>query len=149
MGKRVIDKFWDKNFIRLPADIFNLDFKKIEELEGWGSLSVENLKSSINKSKKISLKKFIYSIGIRHIGMENAKTLSGFFKSIRNFLKMKDETYRKSSLINLSELDGIGSTQLKSIDNFFEERLNYNIIKTLSDRLEILDHKDAVKTEAN
>ena len=145
LGKRVIDKFWDKNFIRLPADIFNLDFKKIEELEGWGSLSVENLKSSINKSKKISLKKFIYSIGIRHIGMENAKTLSGFFKSIRNFLKMKDETYRKSSLINLSELDGIGSTQLKSIDNFFEERLNYNIIKTLSDRLEILDHKDENK----
>jgi len=58
---------------------------------------------------------------------------------------MKDETYRKSSLINLSELDGIGSTQLKSIDNFFEERLNYNIIKTLSDRLEILDHKDENK----
>ena len=59
--------------IKLPQDIFNLNYNEIEKLEGWGKLSVTNLKFSINQKKKISLERFIYSLGIRHIGQENAK----------------------------------------------------------------------------
>ena len=67
LGKKVIDQFWNLKLIKEPSDIFKLDYEKIKKLEGWGSLSISNLKTAINKSKNISLDKFIYSIGIRHI----------------------------------------------------------------------------------
>ena len=95
LGKKVVDQFWDLNLIKEPADIFKLDFKKIKGLEGWGNLSIENLKKAINKSKIISLDKFIYSIGIRHIGQENAKILAAFFISIDDFSKLFDKKREK------------------------------------------------------
>ena len=82
-----------------PSDIFDLNFDKIKKIEGWGELSVDNLKSAINeKSKNISLNKFIYSIGIRHIGQENAKILASFFKSIDQFSNLFKETHRDEIL---------------------------------------------------
>ena len=71
-----------------PSDIFRLDYNKIKKLEGWGELSINNLKKAIDKSQIVSLDKFIYSIGIRHIGKENAKILSSFFGSIKDFTKL-------------------------------------------------------------
>ena len=79
LGKKVIDQFWNLNLIREPSDIFNLNFEKIKQLEGWGDLSINNLKKAIEKSKSINLDKFIFSLGIRHIGQENAKILASFF----------------------------------------------------------------------
>ena len=84
--------------IHEPADIFKLNFGKIEKLDGWGSLSILNLKNAILKSKKISLEKFIYSIGIRHIGQENAKILASFFISIKEFSKLFEINLRLSIL---------------------------------------------------
>ena len=55
-GKKIVQKFWDLNFIKLPQDIFKLDFNKIEKLEGWGKLSVANLRYSIEE-KKIFIRK--------------------------------------------------------------------------------------------
>ena len=86
LGKKVIDSFWELKLIKTPADIFSLNYKKIEKLEGWGKLSIKNLQNAINKSKDIVLDKFIYSIGIRHIGQENAKILGNFLKNLANFL---------------------------------------------------------------
>ena len=74
LGKKVIEQFWDLNLIREPSDIFDLDYTKIEKLEGWGKLSINNLKKAIEKSQSISLDKFIFSIN-KHIGQENAKIL--------------------------------------------------------------------------
>ena len=65
--------------IKEPSDIFNLNYNKIKKLEGWGELSINNLKTAIYKSQSIYLDKFIYSIGIRHIGQENAKNFSKLF----------------------------------------------------------------------
>ena len=85
-GKKVVEKFWDLKIVRLPQDIFTLNYNKISNLEGWGDLSVSNLKYSIENSKKVSLDKFIFSIGIRHIGIENAKLIADNVKSIKNFI---------------------------------------------------------------
>ena len=52
LGKKVIDNFWELNLIKTPADIFNLNYKRIEKLEGWGDLSIKNLKSAIIKAKE-------------------------------------------------------------------------------------------------
>ena len=59
LGKKIVENFWKLNLIKFPQDIFSLDFIKIEKLEGWGKLSVENLKYSISEKKNISLERFI------------------------------------------------------------------------------------------
>ena len=69
--------------IREPSDIFKLDYEKIKKLEGWGDLSISNLNKAILKSKSLSLDKFIFSIGIRHIGQENAKIIASYFGTIK------------------------------------------------------------------
>ena len=128
LGKKVIEKFWSLKLIKYPDDIFNLNFTKILELDGWGSKSVENLKNSINNSKKIKLDRFIYSLGIRHIGQENAKLISEFLKDNLNFIDLKDET----KILELSNIDGIGETQINSLKNFFKDKINLRIITSLN-----------------
>ena len=137
LGKKVIEQFWNLKIIREPSDIFKLDYKKISDLEGWGKLSVENLKKAINKSKNINLDRLIYSIGIRHIGQENAKILAAFFVSINKFSQLMDKKKRYEILKNLIELDGIGMTQIKSIDNFFSIEKNNKILINLIRELNI------------
>ena len=137
LGKKVIDQFWDLNFIREPADIFNLDYNKIIPLEGWGEISTNNLKKAIEKSQVISLDKFIFSIGIRHIGQENAKILAGFFVTIEEFSKLFEKKFRDEILSNLVNLDGIGETQISSINNFFLNSTNTKITKELVKNLTI------------
>ena len=137
LGKKVIEQFWDLNFIKEPSNIFNLNYNKIRKLDGWGDQSVKNLKKAVEKSQIISLEKFIYSIGIRHIGQENAKILASFFVSIYKFKKLFDFNSRKKILTNLSDLDGIGETQIISINNFFSNETNTRLIKDLINKLNI------------
>ncbi|WP_435162612.1 NAD-dependent DNA ligase LigA [Candidatus Pelagibacter bacterium nBUS_25] len=141
-GKKIVENFWKLNLIKLPQDIFNLDFKKIENLEGWGKQSMENLKYSINQRKNISLEKLIYSLGIRHIGVENAKILSKYFKSFSNFVSFSSGT----SLDDILDIDGIGETQLNSVKGFFNNKINLNILKELQ---KVLIIKDAVTKDKN
>ena len=141
-GKKIVENFWKLNLIKLPQDIFNLDFKKIENLEGWGRQSMENLKYSINQRKNISLERLIYSLGIRHIGLENAKILSKYFKTFSKFISFSNEEI----LDDILNVDGIGETQLKSVKNFFENEININILKKLQ---KILEVKDAIIKNKN
>jgi DNA ligase (NAD+) len=138
-GKKIVEDFWSLNFIRLPQDIFTLDYKKIEKLEGWGELSVSNLNTAIEKSKEISLAKFIYSLGIRHIGQENAKNLSRYFVSIKNFLKLCNPDLLMSEINSLDEIDGIGETQIESLIHFFKDKKNNKVVHELSKILNIQD----------
>ena len=136
-GKKVVDQFWNLKLIRKPSDIFSINYNKIKKLEGWGELSIKNLKKAIEKSKNIKLDRFIYSVGIRHIGQENAKILAKFFKSIQKFNELFLEKKRKKILKSLIELDGIGNTQISSIDSFFINDINKQILNSLIDKLSI------------
>ena len=141
LGKKVIDNFWKLKFIKEPTDIFRLNYEKIEKLEGWGKLSIKNLKKAISQSKNVSLDRFIYSIGIRHIGQENAKILGSFFKTDKKFSELFNLRKRKDILKNLYDLDGIGDTQVKSIEDFFSNQKNSDIIQSLMPVLNIDDFK--------
>ena len=141
LGKKVIDLFWDLKLIKTPSDIFKLDYKKIKNLDGWGQLSCDNLKNAIKKSSTILLDKFIYSLGIRHIGEENAKLLGVFFISIERFVELLNNIKRKNLLKNIDELDGIGSAQLKSLENFFSNKSNNEVILSLVKCLKIENSK--------
>ena len=132
LGKKIIENFWKLDLIKFPQDIFKLDFKKIEKLDGWGRLSVENLKYSINEKKNISLDRFIYALGIRHIGFENAKLLSRYFGSYLKFKDLSNNGYEE--LINI---DGIGETQVTSIKNFFSNKQNIKVLNQLEKNLTI------------
>jgi DNA ligase (NAD+) len=141
-GKKIVENFWKLKLIQLPQDIFKLDYNKIASLEGWGRQSVENLRYSINQKKTISLEKFIYALGIRHIGLENAKLLSRYFKSFSKF-KVLSKDNRYDDLLNV---DGIGETQINSIKNFFSNKINLDILSELQN---ILIIKDALIEKKN
>ena len=133
LGKKIVEGFWKLKLIQLPQDIFKLDYNKIEKLEGWGRLSVENLKYSINQKKNISLERLLFALGIRHIGLENAKLLSKHFKSFANFQSLS----MKKNYDDLLNIDGIGETQVSSIKNFFTNETNIEVLNELGKILEI------------
>ena len=135
LGKKIVENFWHLNLIKLPHDIFNLNYHDIEKLEGWGKLSSANLKFSIENKKKITLERFIYSLGIRHIGQENAKLIARHLKSSLNFSKLAEN----KNINNLSNIDGIGPTQIQSIKNFFLNKTNLNVLNELNKKLLILN----------
>ena len=132
-GKKIVENFWNLKMVRLPQDIFNLNYNKIEFLEGWGKLSVDNLKFSIEEKKNISLDRFIYSLGIRHIGQENAKLIAKHIKTASNFFRLSNE----SNIENLSNVDGIGITQIQSIKKFFLNKTNLKMLLELEKNLKI------------
>ena len=134
-GKKIVENFWKLKLIKLPYDIFKLDFKKIETLDGWGRQSIKNLEYSINEKKNISLERFIYALGIRHIGLENAKILSKYFKSFLNF-KSLSKNNKYEDLLNI---DGIGETQVNSIKNFFSNKVNMIVLDQFKQILNIKD----------
>ncbi len=133
LGKKVVEKFWELKFIRFPQDIFKLNYQRIQKLDGWGKLSASNLKYSIESSKNVTLDKLIYSLGIRHIGQENAKLISDSIKNIEN-LKKINSSYNFKNFLNI---DGIGETQVKSLEMFFSNKVNTNVIKEISNYLTI------------
>ena len=132
-GKKVVEKFWDLNIIRYPQDIFYLDYEKISNLDGWGKQSVLNLKYSIEQSKKVTLDRFIFSIGIRHIGIENAKLISDYTKTIGKFI----EIINKKKINQFLNIDGLGETQIQSIEKFFKNAINKNVVQELQKVLSI------------
>jgi DNA ligase (NAD+) len=143
LGKKVIENFWKLKIIRYPYDIYNLNYDKISKLDGWGELSSKNLKLSIKKTSKITLDKFIFSLGIRHIGQENAKILSSYFKTIESFKKLIG-LKRDEILDELKNLDGIGETQINSLKVFFSNKTNLLVVEKLIRVLNILNFAEAL-----
>ena len=141
-GKKIVENFWKLKLIRLPQDIFKLNYSVIENLDGWGKQSVANLKYSINSKKTIPFEKFIYALGIRHIGLENAKLISKNLISIKNFILLS-KTKKFNDLINI---DGIGDTQINSIKSFFSNNTNLKILKEL---IELVNITDANPSKSN
>ena len=140
-GKKIVENFWDLNLIRLPQDIFNLDYSKIKNLDGWGTQSVTNLRYSIDLRKKISLDRLIYSLGIRHIGLENAKIISKHIKNMKKFLELS----KNNRIDELLNIDGIGDTQIKSIKNFFMNETNLIVVYKLNEVLLVEDSKELAR----
>lgn len=150
LGRKQVEFLIDKGLISNPYDIFFLKEKneasltKLENMDGWGKKSVENLFNNIEKSKNVSLPRFIYALGIRHIGEQNAKLLAREFGSYENFIAQMEllkennpEIYQK-----LNNLDGIGNKMLVDIIDFFDVKENIELIKNLSEVLNIEDYKE-------
>ena len=133
LGKKIVEDFWNKKIIKYPQDIFNLNFNLIKNLEGWGNLSVSNLKYSIDSKRIIDLDRFIFSLGIRHIGLENSKLIANYLKHSQKFLDLS----KKNKINELLNLDGIGETQTNSLELFFKNATNLYILNELKKVLKI------------
>jgi len=141
-GKKIVENFWDLRLVKQPQDVFRLDYEKIKKLEGWGDLSVSNLRHSIDDKKNISLERFIYSLGIRHIGQENGKLLAKHLKTSNNFFRLS----QNREMNDLMNIDGIGETQIKSIKNFFDNKTNLIVLDELK---KVLNIENAIQTNKN
>ncbi|MDC2980384.1 NAD-dependent DNA ligase LigA [Candidatus Pelagibacter sp.] len=132
-GKKIVENFWKLKIVRLPQDIFVLNYEKIKTMDGWGQQSVANLKYAIEEKKNISFEKFIYALGIRHIGFENAKLIAKTLKNPENFINLSKE----NKIDDLLNIDGIGETQITSLKKFFLNRTNLKVIQDLQKILKI------------
>ena len=132
LSKYLIVQLYKKKLLRLPADLFRLqDFiapTQITKWERWGDKSVNNLFSSIKKSKIIPLDRFIYALGIRYVGNVTAKTISTHFKDINSFLNFISQDNQRKKL---KEVKGIGRITMKNFIDFFSHADNINNTKNI------------------
>ncbi|WP_342268125.1 NAD-dependent DNA ligase LigA [Candidatus Tisiphia endosymbiont of Empis tessellata] len=150
LGKKQIEFLLEKSLIENPVDIFYLQnnneksLVKLENMVGWGRISVENLFANIEKSKIVPLNKFIYSLGIRHIGEQTAKLLAREFQNYGNFIEAMESLLKGDQPMyqRLNDLEGIGDKILVDIIDFFDIKENLQIIHQLSKILEIQDYSD-------
>ena len=145
LGDKQIELFYEQGWVKEPADIFTLEGRnrkiKLEEVEGFGETSVRNLFAAIAARREISLERFIYSLGIRHVGETTAVALARGYGSWHAFhdtcLKLaKDDEETKEEM---DALDQIGDTVIESLHDYFGEAHNRKRIEKLAEQVKILD----------
>jgi DNA ligase (NAD+) len=145
LGAKQVEAFYTEGRIRTPADIFTLAEREKGSLtplrseEGWGPKSAQNLFEAIEERRRISLDRFIFSLGIRHVGEVTAKVLArsyGTFEAFRDAMlaahEVDSEAYRE-----LIDIDGIGETAANALVEFFAEAHNIDAVHALTERIEI------------
>ena len=128
LGGRIIEEFYQKNLIQQPADFFRLESKSkhgsnlIKLLgKGWGEKSLQNLFNSIEKAKFIKLDRFLFSLGIRHIGENASQILDSYFGSWDDFYNAIKAGIAKNDGQFLFEIEGIGQLMVTSLIGFFSD----------------------------
>ena len=124
-GEANVRKFYEMGWLKDIPGIYQLDFEKIGKLEGFGSRSVENLKSAINQSKQQPLHRLIFALGIRFVGETTAKTLAQAVKHLLDF--------RNFSLEQLQNLEDVGPKVAGSIYHFFSNKNNIQMLQELEE----------------
>lgn len=122
-GSRLAEQFVDLGLIRSLADIYDLDWERIRELEGFGDKRIENLQRAIEESKTRPLSRLINALGIRHVGERNARLLAEHFKSI--------DRIKTLTIEEIEAVPGFGHVVAQSIYDFFQEPQNLALIERL------------------
>ena len=123
MGPKIIEQLMNEGLVGDPSDIFKLKEGDLEPLERFAEKSAENIIKAIHKAKEIPLDRFIYSLGIRHVGAETAMDIAEQFGTIEKVLSLKKE--------DLDELYGIGEAVGKSFEEYFSDKKHLEIIREL------------------
>jgi DNA ligase (NAD+) len=135
LGEKIIEKLLDNNLIQDPADLFKLKVGDLRRLPGFDVLSEKNILESINSRKKITLPRFIYALGILHIGEENAKLLAHFLSQKKKITKPSDliEVTQNLRAIHYSTIPGFGEKVSQSVAEWFASEENKNYLKKLTE----------------
>jgi DNA ligase (NAD+) len=152
LGEKQIQYFFDQGWVKEPADIFTLQKRntklKLEEIEGYGETSVRNLFGAIEARREIALERFIYALGMRHVGETTALALARGYGSWDAFHEAclrvaKDD---EEAIAEMDALDQIGDTVIKAIAAYFAESHNRGIVERLTKEVTIID---AAKPKSN
>jgi DNA ligase (NAD+) len=145
LGEKQIAFFFEQGWIKEPADIFTLQARnskiRLEEQEGYGEVSVRNLFNAIEARREVALERFIYALGMRHVGETTARALARGYGSWSAFhdaslLVAKGDADTRAEMDNL---DQIGETVIDSIAAYFGEAHNRGIVERLTKQVKILD----------
>ena len=145
LGEKQIALFFEQGFIKEPADIFTLEARnakiKLEEQEGYGELSVRNLFAAIEARREIALERFVYALGMRHVGETTARALARGYGSWPAFHDacVKVAANDLDTRAEMDNLDQIGETVIDSIAAYFGEEHNRGIVERLTVQVTILD----------
>jgi DNA ligase (NAD+) len=144
LGEKQIEFFFAKGWVKEPADIFTLEKRHRSELleeEGYGETSVRNLFNAINQRRKIALERFIYALGMRHVGETTARALARGYGSWKSFYDaaLKVAKGDAEAIAEMDALDQIGDTVIDSIKAYFGESHNKGIVERLTREVEILN----------
>jgi DNA ligase (NAD+) len=151
-GEKQIEFFFAQGWVKEPADIFELARRnkeiKLEEQEGYGETSVRNLFAAIEQRREIALDRFIFALGIRHVGETTALALARGYGSWTAFhdASLKVVKGDKETIAEMDALDQIGETVIEAIKAYFGESHNRGIVERLTGEVKILD---AEKPRAN
>jgi DNA ligase (NAD+) len=145
LGEKQIELFYQRGWVREPADIFTLEAHnkelRLQEVEGFGETSVHNLFAAIAARREVALERFIYALGIRHVGETTATALSrgygtwaAFHEACLKLAKGDEETQEE-----LDALDQIGDTVIESLRDYFGEAHNLRRVERLAAQVRIRD----------
>ena len=144
-GEKQIEFFFEQGWVKEPADIFELPRRnkeiKLEEQEGYGETSVRNLFDAIAQRREIALDRFIFSLGIRHVGETTALALARGYGSWQAFHDacLKVAKGDEEAIAEMDALDQIGETVIESIEAYFGESHNRGIVERLIKEVKIID----------
>ncbi|MBK5919695.1 DNA ligase (NAD(+)) LigA [Rhodothalassium salexigens] len=145
LGKKHVDAFFEQGVIESPADIFTLEARKDEiklhRWDGWGATSARNLFAAIEARRRVPMDRFIFALGIRHVGLTTARLLA---RSYTNFARFRAAMERAGegcdeARAELESLDGIGPVMAKAIVDFFHEPHNREVLDKLQEQVTVED----------
>jgi len=145
LGEKQIEFFFENGWVKEPADIFTLEARnprlKLEEIEGYGETSVRNLFEAIRRRRRIALERFIFALGMRHVGETTALALARGYGSWATFHDacLKVAKGDEEAIAEMDALDQIGDTVIASIKAYFGESHNRGIVERLTKEVTILD----------
>jgi DNA ligase (NAD+) len=145
LGEKQIEFFFERDWVKEPADIFTIaarnDRIRLEEIEGYGETSVRNLFTAIEARRTISLERFIYALGMRHVGETTALALARGYGSWTALHEacLKVAHRDEEAIAEMDALDQIGDTVIQSIGAYFRESHNRGIVDRLTREVTILD----------
>jgi DNA ligase (NAD+) len=154
LGEKQVEFFFDQGWVKEPGDIFTLQARnnklKLEEIEGYGETSVKNLFDSINARREIALDRFIYALGIRHVGETTALALARGYGSWDAFHEaaLKVAKGDEEAIAEMDALDQIGDTVIAAVAAYFGEKHNRDIVERLTKQVKILDAEKPKKDSA-
>ena len=123
LGEKIVDQLVDQNLVRTPADLYRLGFSALANLERMGDKSADNLIQAINQSRNTTLARFIFALGIRHVGETTAKDLANHYQSMHALMD--------AGLEDLLTVKDVGPVVADSIVSFMEEAHNREVIEQL------------------
>ena len=154
LGEKQLQYFVDEGWVKDPADIFTLQKRnnklKLEEVEGYGETSVRNLFGAIENRRNIALERFIYALGMRHVGETTALALARGYGSWDAFHEacLKVAKGDEEAIAEMDALDQIGETVIHSVAAYFGESHNKGIVERLTREVTIIDAEKPKKNSA-